>query len=53
MKNELQAQPAEQIVQVQITLNLIWPTQSAQSLSHSEVHSFWKPVQTFHFAPAP
>lgn len=53
MKNELQAQTAEQIVQVQITLNLIWPTKSAQSLSHQDVHKFWKSVEISHFAPAP
>lgn len=37
VKNELQAQGKEQIVQDQITLNLIRPTKSAYSLSHLEV----------------
>lgn len=37
MKNELQAQEEEQIVQGQITLNLIWFTKPTYSLSHLKV----------------
>lgn len=36
MKNELQAQE-EQVVQGQITLNLIWFTKPTYSLSHLKV----------------